>query len=330
MGLVGGLTAWARIDFGIIFLVFLAISLVRGQIKLLWVLVTGTIATLVISPWFLYNFAITGSWLPSSGAAQAALITAQSAPERWLAIWAALLSHLTPWVYSNTGGVFVLAALLSLIVFGCFVFRRKSDFKCLVSFLKQQPQLTAWLLGILTLILIYPVFFWATHFYQRYAAPILIPVIVIMAKIVIEKMRNLPSLARWMALFILPVCFFGWAFLSLHMGKIGNSHVVTAGFVQNHFSSVKVGAFQSGVIGYFNSNVVNLDGKVNQAALNAARDQKLHLYIDSEKIDVLVDWPNYIYGALDSNWLATDWERCKAQIPNGVSICLQRKMLPLQ
>jgi hypothetical protein len=328
LGILGGLTAWARIDFGIVFFVFLTASFLRGQIKLRWALVTGIVAAWIISPWFLYNFAITGSWLPSSGVAQAALITTQSAPERWLAMAAAFLSHLTPWVYSNTGGVFLWVAGLSLIVFWGAVFRKKSDFEFLTSFLKQQPQLTAWSLGFLGLILIYPVFFWATHFYQRYSAPILIPIIVIMAKIIIEKMRRLPALVRWAVLSVLPVCFFGWSFLSLHTGKIGNPHVVTAGFVQTHFSSVKVGAFQSGVIGYFNPHVINLDGKVNHIALNGARDQKLDLYIESEKIDVLVDWPNYIYGALDPTWLATYWERCKVQIPNGVSICLQRKRMP--
>jgi hypothetical protein len=327
LGALGGVTAWARIDFGVVFLVFLAISVVRHQLKVLWVVVTGAITTLIISPWLLYNFAVTGSWIPSSGAAQAGLITVQSAPSRLWTMGRAILGHLTPWMYSSAGGVFLLAASLSFVAFLAFVFRRKAVLLFVASRLKQQPYVTTWLVGVFALILVYGVFFWAAHFYQRYSAPILVPLTVIMAMTVTERIRGMSRIVRLTVLYALPVCFFGWAILSLHTGRIGNSHTVTAGFVRNYFSSVKVGAFQSGVIGYFNPNVINLDGKVNQTALDYTKDKRLHVYLGSEGIDVLVDWPGYIYGSLDSNWLASNWDMCEVQVPNGVSICLKRKIL---
>lgn len=326
LGALTGLTAWARIDFGIVFFVFLGISLLRHQLRFRHALIAGGSTTLVISPWFLYTFLITGSWMPSSGAAQAALFTAQNAPQRFWTMGKAVLSHLTPWIYSNAGGIFSLAAFFSFIAFLALVFRGKAARLLLISRIKQQPYLMNWLAGVCALTLIYPVFFWPTHFYQRYSAPILVPLTAIMAIAVAERIRAVSKIVRSIVLYALPACFFGWAFLSLHTGRIGNTHTVTAGFVQNYFSSVKVGAFQSGIIGYFNPNVTNLDGKVNQSALDYARDKRLHLYIDSEGIDVLVDWPGYINRSLDGDWLASNWDMCEAQVPNGASICLKRKI----
>ena len=326
LGALAGVTAWARIDFGVIFFVFLVTALVRHQLKLVWVVVTGMIATLIISPWFLYIFAATHSLLPSSGAAQAGLMTARVAPDRLRMMGEAILSHLAPWVYSGAQRVFPLAASLSFAGFLAFALRRKAFVLLLASKLKQQPYLTTWLAGTLALVPVYIAFFWDAHFYQRYSAPILVPLTLVMALTVTEGVRAMSAAVRLVALYALPVCFFGWAILSLHTGRIGNAHAVTAGFVRTRLGGLKVGAFQSGVVGYFNPNVINLDGKVNQTALSYAKDKRLDAYIESERIDVLVDWPNYIYSALDSSWLASNWDTCEEQVLNGATICLERKI----
>lgn len=328
LGTLGGAAAWARIDFGVVLLVFLAFSVLRHQFKPLWATVTLAVTALMVSPWFLYNHAVTNSWIPSSGSAQATLITVQSAPSRLWTMGKALLGHLTPWVYSSTGGVFLVVAFMSLIVLAVFLFRARTVSELVLSRLRQQPHLAAWLLGVATLTLVYVALFWAGHFYPRYSAPIVVPVTAIMAAAVAERTRALPKTVQAALLCTLPVCFFGWAFLSLHTGRIGNSHTVSAGFIQENFSSAKVGAFQSGVVGYFNSNVINLDGKVNHTALEYTKDGQLHTYLDSEEIDVLVDWPEYIYYSLDADWLASNWITCEDQIGNDASICLRRRALP--
>ncbi len=324
LGTLVGLTAWARIDFGVVFLIFLCISVLRRQLKMFWVVLTGTIATLFISPWFLYTFHVTGNWIPSSGAAQATLITMQSAPSRLWIMGKAVLTHMTPWCYSVSGWIFIVAASVSFMVLVAFVFHVRGISIFLLSRLKQHPLFTNWFIGTAVLTLIYPVFFWASHFYVRYSAPIVVPLTVIMAMTVCERIRSMSKTVWLVVLSTLPVCFFTWAFLSLHTGRIGNNHSVTAGFIQNYFDSVKVGAFQSGVIGYFNSNVINLDGKVNQSALDYVKDGRLSDYIDSENIVVIVDWPGYIK-SLPADWLTTNWNICGEQIPNNCSICLQRK-----
>lgn len=268
LGVLSGMTSWARLDFSVVLLVFFAISIFRHQLRLSQVMIAGTITTLIVCPWFLYTFFVTGSWIPSSGIAQAGLITAKDTPPWWpsasmrMRIMAhAIVSHLTPWIYSdvNVNEFFVPGelAFLSFIAFSVLVLRAKNVRTLLILKIKQWPYFANWFAGTLALVLIYPIIFWATHFYRRYSAPISIFIIPIMAIAVSERIQTMSKTLRFI-LVALPMCFFVWALLSLHTGRIGNTHAVTAGFIHDHFSSVKVGAFQSGVVGFFNANVINL------------------------------------------------------------------------
>jgi hypothetical protein len=64
---------------------------------------------------------------------------------------------------------------------------------------------------------------------------------------------------------------------------------------QNIPNTSTVGAFQSGIIGYYaKSPVINLDGKVNHKAYTALRDKNMWEYICQEEIDYVADWPNII------------------------------------
>ncbi len=328
-GLLGGATAWARIDFGVSFAVFLLVSLSRRHVSLPWAGLAAGVATLTIIPWLVYVLATTGRWLPSSASAQAALVTVHDAPLRLWMMAQVMLGHLTPWmyVYFNINPVFLLGGLLSLVAFAGFLFRDRSVATFLRSTLRRQVHLTTWLIGAMVLTLLYGVFFWATHFYQRYSAPLILPVTAMMAAAVAERTRAASRATQLIILALLPACFFTWAFARLHTGRIGNPLSVMAGVVRSHFASAKVGSYQSGVIGYFNPNVINLDGKVNHAALDYAKARRLHLYVDAEDIDVLVDWDGYIYWALDAEWLASNWAQCDVRVPTG-GVCLQRKARP--
>ena len=86
-----------------------------------------------------------------------------------------------------------------------------------------------------------------------------------------------------------------------------------------------MGAFQSGVIGYFNANVVNLDGKMNPEALTAAASHALPAYLDRADIQYLVDWPSVIDDALPADYLRARWQPCPQQVPGDASICLARR-----
>ena len=54
--------------------------------------------------------------------------------------------------------------------------------------------------------------------------------------------------------------------------------------------AARLGAFQAGIYGYFGGrDVVNLDGKVNQDALAALRDKRLHEYIHAQGVRYILD-----------------------------------------
>ena len=52
-----------------------------------------------------------------------------------------------------------------------------------------------------------------------------------------------------------------------------------------------IGAFQAGIFGYFgNRGVVNLDGKVNPAAMKAIRAKRLDEYLIERDVRYVIDW----------------------------------------
>jgi hypothetical protein len=56
----------------------------------------------------------------------------------------------------------------------------------------------------------------------------------------------------------------------------------------------KIGAFQSGTLGYFLDNVVNPDGKCNADALRAVTTGKVIDYMLSQYLKYIADWPDLI------------------------------------
>jgi hypothetical protein len=57
-------------------------------------------------------------------------------------------------------------------------------------------------------------------------------------------------------------------------------------------ASATLGAFQAGTFSWFGErDVVNLDGKMNPDAARALANQELAEYIESRKIDYILDWP---------------------------------------
>ena len=323
-GVLAGLLGLARLDFGIILAVLLGMMLLRGQLRWWQSLLAGAIALLVTSPWFLYVKTVTGSFWPSSGGAQAEMIAGSNALLRLRVMGEALLGHFSPWFFLN-GGYMALPALLTLGGLAVLVLQQKSARQSLRGALAEKSVLLSWLLALLPLPFIYCAFFWATHFYDRYSMPLVIVSLPLLGLAGAALLEKLPAQATRLAPLLLGLAFFGWAGLSLHSGRIGNTHTVAAGYIQHYFSHEKVGVFQSGVIGYFNPNVINLDGKVNQEALEASEAGKLGDYLDEEGISVLVDWPKYIQRALPQAYLDAGWQACPQAIPGGADLCYIRK-----
>ena len=127
---------------------------------------------------------------------------------------------------------------------------------------------------------------------------------------------------------------------SLHTGRVGNSHAVSAGYIANNFNSQEfiIGSFQSGVIGFFNNNVINLDGKLDHKSLRALSVSKknknydeLIKYINLRNINVIIDWNGYINNCFGKLIEDPEWKYCKDPINNQhggnvQSICLRKNI----
>ncbi len=329
-GILGGLTMWARIDFGVVFFIFLFISVAQRNLKVFDAFIAGAISILTISPWFVYVFSVSGEWMPSSGSVQSGLITVQNMRGRIFRLGIAILDHLTPWFHFEVNHIVLRwIAFISFLVFLIVIVHKGSVFNLLKTNLRNNTIFLNWFCSITILTAIYLLFFRSRHFYTRYSAPLIIPIIIIMAIVIAERV-NKSKIFKMTLISVLVMFFGGWAYLSLHTGRIGISFPVTAGFIQTELPTVKVGAFQSGVVGFFNPNVVNLDGKVNQQAWFYREKGIIHQYIDAEQINILIGWPGVIYREIKApDWLETNWEQCFVPVPDDIqnTMCLRRKTI---
>ena len=125
-----------------------------------------------------------------------------------------------------------------------------------------------------------------------------------------------------------PICFFIGAFSTFHTGRIDHPQAVVAGFIKKEFPHrIKIGAFQSGIIGFFNENVVNLDGKMNHDVLNLNEiGLTLPDYLDKEKIDVIVEWEIIFYwiSSKYKDYFTEKWKKYPRNIPDGITGCRVR------
>jgi hypothetical protein len=324
-GILLGITGLCRIDFGLVAFGLLALTLIRGRSRPVHVVLAGLVALSLTAPWFVWVHAVSGHWVPSSGPAQAMMVNADTFWIRLAAMLAAVQQNAFPWLF--TGGsriaAFLGIAALCAIVGGMLLLKRDRFNEVVTE--NARRNLAEWTCCLVTLVPVYFLFFWATHFYPRYTAPLMIPAIVAtvaMLKACFTRPFTNPLLTS--IIFGAFACNAALAVTSLHRGAIGNNHAVVAGYVSTQLKDrEKVGAFQSGVIGYFNENVINLDGKVNFSALEARKRGDLVRYIDSEGISSIVDWKD-IVDEVVSKFEPGRWRECEKRINNGASICVER------
>jgi len=195
---------------------------------------------------------------------------------------------------------------------------------------QRSTQSTSWRnrhLAMVVLVPLYVTFFSALQFYARYTTPLhcaILPFLAVVFSASLAEMKRQEIAVR--AFFVAMIASFAlFAGVILHTGVTNSPQAVGAGFIQQYFDhkGVRIGAFQSGVIGYFNDDVINLDGKVNSRALKALQTNSLEQYIDATHIDVIIDWPSSIHGYLSEQWL-TGWQPCARQ-PKDTSVCLVRR-----
>ncbi len=328
LGGLFGLAALARIDFLVIAAVFISIAFIRRKLGLWQAALIGCITLLMVSPWFFWVKSTSGSWMPSSGQAQSIFMSSRSLLTRLGAMGVSLADHMTPWAFEANRGVLIILGVASWV--GVVIWLRRSSLETkyahLSRSLKKYPFFLEWCVSLTLLVLIYMFFFWAKHFYGRYTAPVLILYLPILANAVQKRLQESRG---WIELGVIAGMFASFsaaAYVSFHTGAVGNSLTINAGFVQEKFAtSSRIGAFQSGVLGFFHENVSNLDGKIDAAALEHLKSRSMARFLDEEKIDVLIDWRSYIYSNIDNKYLEKQWVIYPEKVPEDLSVCLLRK-----
>ncbi len=321
-GAVAGLVWLARLDFGIPLAVFLGLLLVARPRRVGRLVAAGALAALPVALALLRVHAVAGRWMPTSGSAEAGLVAPGEAGFRLLYMLKALVEQATPWAYTLEHDLPSLAAAASLVALLAWLGRA----------LRPPPGrpevrlLGAWAVALAPLVLAYVLFFGTTYFYGRYAAPVAVVALPLLGAAVARRLGASPP---WAARLALPAAFAFWCVLTLHVAGAGNPHAAAAGFAgREPYRSARIGAFQSGVIGYFNPNVYNLDGKLDRAALDDLAAHRIDRYVDRRHIEVLLVWPAEVERELAPGYLAAGWTACRDRVPDGRTLCYARRGTP--
>lgn len=277
----------------------------------------GAIAVGVSSPWWIYNWMLSGSPMPSSGTAQQSwALDAERAQE---ALWA-LGIVLVPWFFAGAhegtytiilrvlglAGYAVAAALILRMRLAApqpandnepHIGQRTFAFAiCLVA-------------SVGGLVVYYTASFAASWFYYRYFAPLAL------LSGVFAPVAAIMVLQRWRVEFLVPIGAFvasgPVAVLAVlaHWGGGFSGNAVfheQVALVRAHVpDGERVAAGQSGTLGFFRAQVVNLDGKVNRAAL--PWQANMREYLRREQIVWFCDWPDYTERYLGAEPQAAGW-----------------------
>jgi hypothetical protein len=324
LGFLVGACGLARIDFGVVTAIAFGILFLMGRIGFVASAIAGVVALAVTAPWFLWVHSVSGSFMPSSGPAQATLVDASSAAGRADTMSLALAQNLAPWAPLSYGPLTSLAVVIGLVVLVAFALRAGAGSPIWTN--GARALMGAWGAGVVVLPILYFTFFWAAHFYARYTAPITILAIVVTAAAVVRLPRNVRTPLTYAAIAGFAVANAIAAWQTHHRGGISDGHSVAAGYVARHLpKDARVGAFQSGVVGFYNENVINLDGKVNVDALAAMRTKTVEEYVDSERINYVIDWEGVIDGLMPRAMKSGAWERCPLPVGNKETVCVMRK-----
>jgi hypothetical protein len=183
----------------------------------------------------------------------------------------------------------------------------------------------AYMVWVLGMIPAYSLVIIVGYFYDRYALPLaeifsilLLLMILKAASLAWERTRIVGALA------VLLIAFYSahtlksyytdyydnprFSWITSGESQLPNNaiHLAVEWMDTNLPPSARVGAFQSGYVGYYSdTQVINLDGKVNHDAHEAMVDHRMWRYICEADLDYIVDWPIQIYYYLiylEENW----------------------------
>lgn len=255
-------------------------------------LVFGATSVAVAAPWLVYNWLHFGGIVPVS--AQSEALDAKFG-ENLALIPAAVFEYATlylpiPQALETSKWALALGSLACLVV-AALVWR-------VIRTGSPTARVLAWVGAIygVCLLVFYGTSFGAGYFFSRYAFPVS-PFLALLLVAVLRRLW-LASDSRGFRLAPLAtvtgLCAFALALdARLYWNGTYHMHFQVVDWVQEHVpDDVWVAAPQSGTLGFFHDRTLNLDGKVNPAALAVRRaDGEVTRYVlETTDIQYLADW----------------------------------------
>lgn len=334
LGVLLGLAVWARFDLAL-FALFIGVwTLLSGALRtsagradrirgtLLTSAVTGAACGLTLLPWFLWSSSHSGVLLPNSRAALAVLNTRDSAPlselvrEKifsaawWLSDTANALG-LWPTAapsgfFANLSALFVVAAVLAFAVGLWRSLRTERDSRLLFA-------------TLLTYAVVHVGYYAFTLRAElRYLLPFVCVMIVVGAVLASRAMDRAPRmrtglLAVGALLFINGVSSGISAWHQQHAAT--RTHAAHGGLLdaalwieENTPKETVVGAWNAGVLAYFSDRkVVNLDGVINDEAIEYNRRRAIDDYIAKRNIELVADVESQIDSYMEKFGRVSPW-----------------------
>jgi hypothetical protein len=328
LGIVFGISCLARIDFIVVIAVALLVNLFRKRLTVKQFFVIGIASGITISPWIIYIYKTTGHLIQSSASAETSWLTSGELLLRSRALALAIMQHLTPCITTGNKDT---ALIIIFVVTIFIVFKWLYDRKIFYRFDNDNFKIFgSWSLGILALLFAYLLYSSAYYFYIRYTAPVLLIALPLFAVLLAVKLKVLSKKTVQVGFIAVVLLFFIQAFQYLHSGKLGEQQSLRMAYIKNHFNNTAViGCFQSGVTGYYDSNVYNLDGKMDHDVAKYISSGNLAGYIDTAGINVIMDWNEivdwYKLNCLNDNYLKNNWVEFSNNIGDNHTVCLIRK-----
>lgn len=257
----------------------------------------GAASVLISAPWWLYNVRGFGRLLPSSGSA---VFDWHWDPGRARAVLLAAAAHglplpirpVWPWHYDwCAAAVLAIGAILTLRSPSRGATSLKTANRGAAIFMLLLVCYTAVIIGAYAMS---P----AWWMYDRYTSPVVLVSVPLLAGFLARHVRTMPRTAVLaVAAAAVEAAFVVYA-VRAPSRKYYQAQIE---LVARHVPpDDRVGAFQSGTLGYFRDRVVNLDGKVNAQAL-AARG-RMDAYTRAIGVNWIVDFPVLVqegFGSLD-------------------------------
>lgn len=308
LGTLLGFTVLARIDAVFLVIAICAYELYRYKLGgVLSAAFTGATAFLISSPWWIYNLTKFGSIMPQSGLSESMEDVLAENLRRGAIVIGDILSvffflpnyDLPAWFH-----FFWMFLMIAIVV---WIFRRYS----LLNFLRSNYDLSPLVpLALMSFVLMiyYVFFFGAPHFLPRYFHPArILWLLIFIASVPVfithfRKYQSVKPLLAKRVLIVFAFCAIGFSVSRYvyYFVTTGVRDLYLTGLWAKQHPNETVGMEQTGTSGYFASNIVNLDGKVNFEALQARQRNDIGGYIVKRDLDYVADWSEIVMPMIKS------------------------------